>query len=98
VQLGNPKQASVAADGDYLRWAAAWLDGLRAANARSGVYDGQGLALASGYFWALACASAAGTIGRGRAARAFAGAEVARGLLGVRGRAWLRRAMGVWTA
>jgi len=96
VQLGNRKQASAPADADFLRWAEAWLRGLRAANARTGPYDAQGLAVAAGWFWALACADAGSTIGRARALARFAGSELARGLTGPRGRRWLRAAFGVW--
>ncbi|PAX07654.1 glycosyltransferase family 2 protein [Sphingomonas lenta] len=96
VQLGNRKQASVPADADFLRWAEAWLHGLQAANAWTDAYDGQGLAVAGGWFWALACADAASTIGRGRALGRFAGSELARGLTGEAGRRWLRAALGVW--
>ena len=54
----------VAPDRAFLDWAAAWLEGLQAANCSARLYPERGLAGVLGQVWLLACRHAAPALGR----------------------------------
>lgn len=93
VALGKSETEEIGEDTGSLDWIEGWLLRLRAANDQSGVLDRKGLALASGFFWAINCKAAIPSIGAARAVKAFATSPLSAGLASSHGAALLRQAL-----
>lgn len=93
--LGKTKLEGVALPKDFLGWADDWLRRLRARNAESRYVAPKGMALATGWFWVLACRVAIPQVGRAAAVRAYLGSPLAKGLVEAPGRQWLARSVPV---
>nr|WP_317892752.1 glycosyltransferase [uncultured Sphingomonas sp.] len=89
TMLGKTKLKGVEAPPDFLRWADDWLQTLRARNAESRYVPPEGMALATGWFWLLACRVAMPTLGRAAAVRTYLRSPLARGLIRGPARGWL---------
>ncbi|MFV1920112.1 glycosyltransferase [Sphingomonas sp. MJ1 (PH-R8)] len=87
--LGKTKLKGVEAPPDFLQWADDWLQTLRARNAESRYVPPEGMALATGWFWLLACRVAMPTLGRAAAVRTYLRSPLARGLIRGPARGWL---------
>ena len=93
--LGKTKLKGVEAPPDFLPWADGWLQMLRARNVESRYVSPEGMTLATGWFWLLACRVAIPTVGRSAAVRAYLRSPLASGLAGPAGRSWLARSVPV---
>lgn len=89
--FGKTKLAGVALPPDFLEWADGWLRMLRERNAQSGYVPVDGMALATGWFWLLACRAAMPSVGRGAALRAWFGSPLSRRLVTGPAQDWLAR-------
>ncbi|MFV0625283.1 glycosyltransferase family 2 protein [Sphingomonas sp. ac-8] len=89
--LGKTKLEGVALPEDFLGWADGWLRTLRMRNAESRYVAPEGMALATSWFWLLACRVAIPQVGRAAAVRAYLGSPLAKGLVGAPARHWLAR-------
>lgn len=92
--LGKVRLEGVDVPPDFLDWARCWLGRLGDRNDRTGMLDSASLALASDYFWLLACRAMAPRIGR-RAALAAMMRRRPRGLASPLAARWLRTAAAV---
>lgn len=91
--LGKTSLHGAEIPSDFLTWTDRWLQRMRACNREAGWLDPGSLALATAWFWLLACRAASGRTGRAAAIRAWAGSPLAAGLGGPHARRWARRAM-----
>ena len=87
--LGKTKLTGVELPADFLGWADGWLRELRDRNAQSRYVPQDGMTLATGWFWLLACRVAAPTIGRAAAVRAYLRSPLAASLAAAPSRRWL---------
>ena len=97
VMLGKANLAGIEVPSDFLEWAQAWLRHLNDTNRRTGLFDAPSLALASDYFWLLACRAAVPHVGKLAASRALLRRPL-RGLHTPAAYGWAKAALPVYLA
>ncbi|WP_375420532.1 glycosyltransferase family 2 protein [uncultured Sphingomonas sp.] len=95
VMLGRASLAKTGVDAGYLDWARGWLERLRDANRRQRVFDPESLALASDYFWLLACRAVGAQSGKPSVFRAMLRRPPS-GLWTSEARDWIRAALPIY--